>query len=172
MKTLMLMRHAKSDWSGNFRTDHDRPLNKRGKEAAPLMGTFLKNQKLVPDKIYCSTAKRTEETCDLLVKALNRKVDIDYSDALYGASDETLLDHAMSADPDCDRILLIAHNPGLHELALELISDSAEGVDRHALQGNFPTAALAVFAFDVSRWEDVAPHTGHLICYQTPRDLT
>lgn len=171
MKTLMLLRHAKSDWGSGLKSDHERPLNARGERDAPAMGAFMREHNLIPDEIFCSTAERTRQTAHLLTGDWPESPQVHYRDALYGASERTLLRVTAEADEDLARILLIAHNPGLHGLALDLIGEVSEGVPLRELEGNLPTAALAVFTFDVSRWQDIAPHTGRLVCYQFPKGL-
>lgn len=171
MKTLMLLRHAKSDWNAPMTGDHDRKLNERGRKAAPRMGTFMKEKGFLPQEIWCSSAARTQETCELLTTSWEEGYELHISEGLYGAEERTLLAHTAKSDPGTRTALLIAHNPGMHGLALDLIGEVADGVSTQKLEGNLPTAALAVFTFDVERWEDVAPHTGRLICYQVPKEL-
>ena len=172
MKTLMLLRHAKSDWNAPYKGDHGRKLNARGEKAAPAMGAFMKERGVLPDEIWCSTATRTRQTCTLLTSSWEDDVPVHFSDALYGADERTLLAHATKSDPESAAALLIAHNPGMHGLALDLIGEIADGVSTLDLEMNLPTAALAVFTFDIDRWEDLAPHTGRLTCFQVPRKLS
>ena len=111
------------------------------------MGAFIAAKGLVPDIINCSTAVRTRETCALVLEALGTKIDVEFHDRLYGASEQALLSEAMTTGNDKDTQLLIAHNPGIHGLALDLIAEVADGVSTKALQENFATGALAVFTF-------------------------
>ena len=172
MKTLMLLRHAKSDWSAPFKGDHDRQLNARGQKAAPLMGAFMRDSLFIPDEIMCSAATRTRQTCALLLPLLEKDINVSFSEQLYLADEAELLKHAVTASDASGTLLVIAHNPGIHALALGLISSVADGVRARDLEGNYPTGALSVITFDVDRWLDIAPHTGTLVCYQTPRPLT
>lgn len=143
MKTLMLLRHAKSSWKDSEIADHDRPLNKRGKKAAPLMGHFLSIADLVPDLILSSTAIRARETAEAVAKASSYKGSVELLDSLYLAPAGKLLSEAQSHTPDSvGRLLLVGHNPGMEDL-VEILCGKREA---------FPTAALAVFEIGIDRW--------------------
>ncbi|HLE70613.1 MAG TPA: histidine phosphatase family protein [Vicinamibacteria bacterium] len=144
MKTLMLLRHAKSSWKDSDVVDHDRPLNKRGKKAAPQMGRLLSKEGLVPELILSSTAVRTRETAEAVAKASSYKGPIELLDTLYLAMAGKLLSEAQSHTPDSvGRLLLVGHNPGMEDL-VEILSGKREA---------FPTAALAVFKVGIDGWK-------------------
>jgi phosphohistidine phosphatase len=144
MKTLMLLRHAKSSWKYSDVADHDRPLNKRGKKAAPQMGRLLSKEGLVPELILSSTAVRTRETAEAVAKASSYKGPIELLDTLYLAMAGKLLSEAQSHTPDSiGRLLLVGHNPGMEDL-VEILSGKREA---------FPTAALAVFKVGIDGWK-------------------
>jgi len=146
MKTLMLLRHAKSSWKESEIDDHDRPLNKRGKKTAPLMGHFLSIADLVPDLILSSTAVRARETTEAVAKASSYKGPIELLDTLYLATAGKLLSEAQSHTPDSvGRLLLVGHNPGMEDL-VEILSEKREA---------FPTAALAVLEVTIERWGEL-----------------
>jgi len=144
MKTLMLLRHAKSSWKDSDIADHDRPLNKRGKKTAPQMGRLLSTESLVPDLILSSTAVRARETAEAVSKASSYKGPIELFDTLYLATAGKLLSEAQSHTPDSvGRLLLVGHNPGMEDL-VEVLSGKRE---------TFPTAALAVFEVGIDGWK-------------------
>jgi phosphohistidine phosphatase len=170
MLTLSLLRHAKSSWDDPALDDFDRPLGERGVKAAPLMGRYLMAEDLRPDLVICSGAVRTRATLALIMPELGAPPpDISYEDDLYLASASRLLGRVHKADR-ARNILLIGHNPGLHALALALVGDGKRR-DLDALATKFPTAALAVFTFDVDKWSAVKAGTGALVRFVTPRQL-
>src|SRR5262245_33104669 len=120
MLRLMLLRHAKSDWSSAGMSDHERPLNQRGREAAPLMGRHIARERLVPSLVICSTATRTRETCDLMTAALSHAPPIRYEQRLYEAAPETIIKVIAATANDVHTLLVIGHNPGLQLVALTL----------------------------------------------------
>jgi len=162
MKSLLLLRHAKSDWSDAGRTDHDRPLNKRGKRDAPRMGALLRSEKLVPELIVSSSARRARKTAAKAAKACGYDRDIQLEDALYMATPAAHVDVLRQLDRRIDRVMLVGHNPGLEELLWCLTGAEAA----------LPTAALAVIELPVKRWEDVKPEPfGRLIKLYLPREI-
>lgn len=172
MLTLMLLRHAKSSWAHAGLTDFDRPLAPRGQAAAPAIGDFIAAQKLVPDAIICSSARRTRETLDLVQKRFgaDARPAVAYEDELYLASAEEMLDRVRRADAKWKRLMIVGHNPGTHELAEALIGNGADkAVD--SLTEKFPTAALAVLDFGVTTWADIRPRAGTLRHFVTPKML-
>ncbi len=143
MKTLMLLRHAKSSWKDEDISDHDRPLNKRGKKTAPVMGHLILEKQLVPDLILSSTAVRARKTAEAVAKACNYKNTIEHVEELYLASAGELLFQAQSHDDEnIDRMMLVAHNPGMEDLVSRLSGHPEP----------FPTAALAVFELGIESW--------------------
>jgi phosphohistidine phosphatase len=172
---LLLLRHAKSDWKDKRLGDFDRPLSPRGVGAAPLIGRFLASKRLEPDFVLCSTAQRAVETLDLVLTALASRPEISYLKTLYLAPPSRLLAVLRRQSPDRSRILLIAHNPGLHHLALDLAGAGLEGGGPAAasLAEKYPTAALA--RFRVSDWASLGEAQGKsgasLLDFVRPRDL-
>ena len=143
MKTLVLVRHAKSSWSDPALTDKDRPLNERGKRDAPAMGKRLADAGVKPDLILSSSAKRARKTARILAKALDYDFeDIRLDDGLYAVEADDLLEvvRRLGDKPDC--VMLVGHNPELTELAHRLSSRIAY----------MPTCAVAVFEFDTRSW--------------------
>ncbi|TWU36602.1 phosphohistidine phosphatase [Novipirellula aureliae] len=143
-KRLLLMRHAKSDWGDAGLTDHQRPLNKRGRRDAPAMGQWLVENDCCPTRILCSSAVRTRETFDRLQPQLEAKPDVFYSDLLYGATAETLARVVRREGDNATSLMVIAHNPGISELVSCLAGEYI----------GMSTAAIAVFESPVDSWDD------------------
>ena len=141
MKTLMLMRHAKSSWADPGMADFDRPLNARGLEAAPLMGTYLKEHDWVPDRVISSSANRAQQTTKLVLESLG-SLNTEYRENLYLASASAILNAIREQPPEVDRLLMVGHNPGLEHLVSELLCRFIA----------FPTAAVAIFQADIASW--------------------
>src|SRR5258708_3490962 len=120
MKELLLLRHAKSSWAEPGRDDFERPLNRRGRRPAAQMGSWLTEQGLQPKLVLCSAARRTRETLDLLHDALGTRVPLHIEPGLYLADAPALLARVQHVDAAVPSVLVIAHNPGLQELACEL----------------------------------------------------
>ena len=176
MLTLSLLRHAKSSWEEPL-DDYDRPLAKRGQKAAPGIGSALAAMGLRPDLVICSGAVRTRETLHLVLERLGAPApEVAYDDTLYMAAPETLLTRLHMIAPGLERgtprhVMLVGHNPGLEELALLLVGSGAAD-DRARMAAKFPTAAVAVIAFNGESWASVEPGAGRLEHFLTPKRLT
>lgn len=172
MLTLLLFRHAKSDWGTADLPDIDRPLNKRGTKAARRMGLYIAREGLKPDLILCSSAARTRETLTLALPEMGPPApQARHVDDLYLASAATILQIVRREAGDCKRVMVIGHNPGLHVLAMTLVGDGdPDEIDRMARK--YPTAALATIAFDVGDWQQCTPAKGRLHSFTVPRELT
>jgi phosphohistidine phosphatase len=143
MKTLLLLRHAKSSWKDDTITDHERPLNKRGKKTAPLMGHLLRDNQLVPELIVSSTAVRARTTAQAAAEACGYPGEVTLTDELYLATAGEILRYAQERTEDTlGRVMLVGHNPGMEEV-VNMLSGRREP---------FPTAALAVFELDIDHW--------------------
>ncbi len=172
MKILSLLRHAKSSWDIPSIKDFDRPLNDRGRQSAMTMGAFMKASNLIPDIIFCSTSKRTRETLDLLSEPFEKSPEVVFDDKLYHGEPKQLLDAARSAPDSIHHALVIAHNPGMHELSLTLAARPQSSMDMvRLLASKFPTAALAVFDLNIEHWKQAGPEYSSLRLFQRPRDL-
>lgn len=171
MLTLSLLRHVKSSWNDPALADFDRPLNERGRAAASLMGTLLHREGLRPGHILCSPSARTRQTLDLARGAHNGLGAVAYPKGLYHATPVALL-RAIHAAPAAERhVLLVGHNPGLHQLAIWL-TGAGPADKRRALAEKLPTGGLVVMTFEVDSWRQVKPGGGHLRLFARPRDLT
>jgi phosphohistidine phosphatase len=162
MKTLLLLRHAKSSWKQPELADHDRPLNKRGQRDAPRMGRLLKKENLTPDLIVSSTAKRAHDTAEVVAETSGYEDEVDFRPELYMAEPETYLGLLKSLSDDYQSVMLVGHNPGLEEL-LELLTGESE---------TLPTAALAEIQLPLQRWKDLSSRAkGKLINLWRAREL-
>jgi phosphohistidine phosphatase len=159
-RRLMLLRHAKSDWPDL--PDRERPLAKRGRRDAPVVGRWLREHGYVPDTVVCSDAERTRQTWELVAKKLHASPSVTFEPRAYGASEMTLLYLARELPDRCRAALIIGHNPGISDLAASLDADES-----HL---RFPTAAVAVLEFD-GDWPDLAPGHTRLLDFAVPDDM-
>jgi len=164
MATLYLLRHAKSSWDDPTLPDKERPLAPRGRRDAKLLADHLRRERIAPELVLCSPAVRTRQTLEL-VRPPGR---IAFLDALYGASCDELLERLRSLPDTVASVMLIGHNPGLQELALELASGSS-GLEQ--LEAKFPTAALATLSIANGPWSRLASGDAILTGYVVPKQL-
>jgi len=171
MKTLLLLRHAKSSWDDDRLPDHDRPLAPRGRRAAPAMARLLQRRELTPDRVLCSTAARTRESWALVQEELGLEATpVVYIEGLYLADPGRMLRTIREEGRDAGTLLLVGHNPGIQELALALTElDRGGSVER--MERKYPTAALAVIEFERDSWDEIAPGRGRLRKFVRPKDL-
>lgn len=161
MKTLWLLRHAKSSWDDPALSDHDRPLAPRGRKAGKRMRRWAADHRVRPDLVLCSTAERAQATLELVLPGLGSP-EVELEVALYHASAEFLLDRLHAVEASLDSVLLIGHNPGLHDLAHLLAPPGPEEV---------PTAALVELRLEVDGWQDARPGCALLQRIVLPRSL-
>lgn len=170
MRRLLLMRHAKTEKDGPTGKDRDRRLDHRGRDDAAAMGAYLARQDLLPDLALVSTAVRARQTWDGLA-AEWPVIPADHRDDLYAAdAGELLAIIRTAAAHDPRRLMVVAHNPGLHELALALVAGGSAKA-REALLDNLPTSGLAVIDFTIDDWNNVSFRRGRLERFVTPRLL-
>ena len=162
MKNLLLMRHAKSSWKDATLPDHQRPLNKRGKQDAPRMGKFLREQGIVLDAILCSTAERARATAKGFLKEYTFEGNVLYIDELYHADPEVIIALLKQLPESVGAAMLIGHNPGLDDF-LEMVCDEYE---------HMSTACVAYIKFPIERWADLREVTrGELVHVWKPREI-
>lgn len=155
MLSLLLLRHAKSSWDNPKLDDFDRPLAPRGIKAAPKIGAYIQRRELLPDLVLCSTAQRARETLSLIIPYLACESTIRMQRKLYHSeSANALLDHIRQQDSRFKTIMLVGHNPALHDLATTVVKSGSEQY-RKQLAEKFPTAALAVIRFKTSDWRSI-----------------
>jgi phosphohistidine phosphatase len=169
MNMLHLLRHAKSSTKEGIE-DHQRPLSRRGREAARHIGKHLSATIGTFDLVLCSSARRTRETLDLVLTELSSIPRCMIEDGLYLAGRERLIDRLRRLDARDASVLLIGHNPGLHDLALALADKNSPHFDELA-SGKFPTAAYASFDVPVG-WPTLGHSQYRLIGYVTPKSLS
>ena len=168
MRRLILLRHAKSDRPAGV-GDHERPLNDRGRRAAPAVGAHLAEAGFRPELALVSTATRTRETWEAISAALGAP-EAQYHREIYEAPSTRILDVIRRAPDAVETVIVIGHNPGLGDLAATLAGEGPRN-ERARLATEFPTAAYAVIDFDAATWSAVSPGQGRLERYVRPRDI-
>ena len=162
MKTLLILRHAKSSWNYPELSDYDRPLNKRGKRDAPRMGEHLRQERLIPDRILTSSAKRARKTASRVAKTSGYTGKVKKLDAFYDAVAGVYYDTLQALRDKHQRVMVVGHNPTMEQLV-------------YSLTGQFrqmPTAALAHIELPIQRWEELRLDTeGTLVNLWTPKTL-
>ena len=170
MKTLTLLRHAKSGDDGLALRDFDRTLNDKGRRAARAIGARIRLLGHRFDRIVASPAQRVAETIEEAGGAFGRTVAPDWDRRLYLASCQTLLDIVRETPDEVDRLLIVAHNPGLEQLVLTLVPGPHDAM-RDSVVEKYPTASVAAMTLAIDRWADAAPGCGRLDAFIRPRDL-
>ncbi|GHF13132.1 phosphohistidine phosphatase [Kordiimonas sediminis] len=170
MKKIFLLRHAKSDWEDMTQDDFSRPLNARGRQASSDMGRYFLAQGIEPDMVLCSSAARTRETEARLKQACNGGWDCQFLDDLYLAPSHSMLQTLRGVPDDFASVLLIGHNPGIHDLAMQLVKDG-EKVDMANLARKYPTCTLSAIKVPVSSFADLTIRKGRLNRFVRPKDL-
>jgi phosphohistidine phosphatase len=161
MKTLLLMRHAKSSWDADGISDHDRPLNARGERSAPAMAELVVQAGLAPRLILSSTALRARETAFAVARAFGWKPEVRLVNALYMAEPRTILAQVAALSDEVETVLVVGHNPGMEELVSDL---------GHMRQ-HMPTAAVARFDVAASHWAELADAKCELVHVWRPKEL-
>jgi phosphohistidine phosphatase len=174
MRRLMLLRHAKTEHDAPSGRDQDRRLDKRGRHDAAEIGGWIGRHPPFADFVMVSPAIRAHQTWEIAWEAMKDKVpepQVELVPDLYGADASQLLQTIREASAyDAKRLMLVGHNPGMHELALAL-AGSGDAPGRRALDDNLPTSGLAVFDFAVDDWADVAFRRGKLVLFVSPKLL-
>ncbi|MEX0969924.1 MAG: histidine phosphatase family protein [Paracoccaceae bacterium] len=163
---LILTRHAKSDWDDPAASDHMRPLNARGHGAATALGRWLRIQRWKPEEAMVSNAERTAQTWFYMAAEWESPPQASFMHKLYLASPETLLGAIRQAEKP--RLQIIAHNPGIAALA-EMLCDTPPD---HMRFLDYPTGSTLVLRFDVTRWADLQVHSGQVLAFVTPKDIS
>ena len=172
MKTLTILRHAKSGWDVAVERDFDRPINKRGQRGAELIGQWLKRRKLPIDRIIASPAVRVTETLDIFQPAAGLDaLEPHWDRRIYLASAATLIDVIRDAGRDAQHLLISGHNPGLEDLILMLVPESANDELRARVEEKLPTSALARLDLDIADWHDLDTGMAQFADFIRPRDL-
>jgi len=171
MLRLFLFRHAKSSWTDPGLDDHDRPLNPRGKRAALLIGRFMRTQKLMPDLVLCSPARRARDTWKLASAELGAAPRLVMEEALYDfGNGGRILDTVRAKAETTKSVMVVGHNPSIERLARRLIG-KGDAKLRKRLAEKYPTGALAVIIFETNAWSAIEDGKGTLSVFIRPRDL-
>lgn len=160
MKILFLLRHAKSSWDDASLADFDRPLNDRGKSAAPFMGEVMVGREYSPAVIVSSPANRAATTAKLVKDAAGLSGDISFDDRIYEASPNTIRQVISELHDTIDSAMVVGHNPGMEDL-IRYLTGEVESM---------PTAALAVIELDIRSWQEVTSDCGTLVEIIRPKD--
>jgi phosphohistidine phosphatase len=161
MKSLYLVRHAKSSWKNPNLDDFERPLNKRGRKNAPFMGKVLKKLKVAPDLIISSPANRAATTARIIAAAINFPLDnIRYSETIYDHSDDALIHVVQQIDAAVNKAMIVGHNPAINGLA-NYIGDQPVS--------NIPTCGVYCVRLDISSWTKISEHCGKLEFFEYPK---
>ncbi len=168
MHTLYLLRHAKSSWADPTLPDHERPLEPRGRRDAQRIAKHLARHGIEPQLVLCSPAERTRATLELLRPTLGATPTVRFEAELYAASADKLLERIRNVSERVDSVMLIGHNPGLQQLALDLASTGAE---LQQLEAKFPTAALATLTLANATWSQLSKGDALLAAYVVPKQL-
>lgn len=175
MKRLLLLRHAKAVPGTTKSGDHGRPLNERGRLDAPRMGIAMQHKRYLPDRVLCSTSKRTLETWEHVAPELDGTPEVIFSDELYLAPWKVIANMARAQPKAAGVVLVVGHNPGLEECARALARKPRTDDERQrldTLNEKFPTSALAVLDFDTEIWSEIASGAGVLTDFIRVRTLT
>ena len=161
MKKLFLIRHAKSSWEDSSLNDFERPLNDKGNNSANLMGNWLKNQSIIPNLIYSSTAIRAKSTAQIISKILETESIISYFDELYDCELKAILETIKQTEESAETIFLVGHNPELNDFASFIV-----GFDEH-----LPTCGIIEIWFDVQKWDDISKKNSKYKSFNYPKLL-
>jgi phosphohistidine phosphatase len=167
-RTVILLRHGKSSWSDSTLADIDRPLAPRGERASRKLAKYIRRKRIHPALVLCSPALRTRQTLEAVQVSLGKRCAVEVVPELYAASEQELLERLQALPESVRSVMLVGHNPGLHNLALVLAS---RGADLPQLEKKFPTGALAKLVFRSESWTAVGRGEGELVDYVVPRQL-
>ena len=177
MRRLMLLRHAKTEHDAPSGHDHDRRLDERGRLDAAAVGTWIGRHPPLPDAVKVSTAVRARQTWEIAGDAMQAAgqqaspPQVEWLDKIYGAEPAQLLQIIrMASATEPAQLMLIGHNPGMHELAL-MLAGSGDAAAKKALEENLPTAGLAILDFAIDDWNEVAFRRGELVRFTSPKLL-
>lgn len=171
MKILGIFRHAKSDWNDARLRDFDRPLNKRGRKGAAIMGKHIVEHAVGWKRVLASPAVRVTQTIDIAGEAAGETPPVDWDRRIYLASSATLMDVLREQEGDPASIMMVGHNPGLEDLIFDLVPDDGSSPLRDIVEEKLPTAAYAVLELNIDKWSDIDEGCGRLVHLVRPRDL-
>jgi len=164
MKQLLIMRHAKSDWSTDTKEDIDRPLNRRGKNDAPLMGEEILKRNVIPELILSSPANRARQTVDLFARSCGFSKEVQLIDEFYPGDMKSILKHIKNVPDQINRLMIIGHNPVFELLASNFISNKEADI-------SMPTACIVAVSAEIDQWKDLELHNNKLNWIITPKQV-
>ena len=164
-----MLRHAKSSWDDPTLADHDRPLSQRGRRSAQLLADHFSRAGIRPELVLCSSAVRARQTLTPISAAMGLEDRIQVDSGLFGATAEQLLARVRAIDRSVTSVLVIGHNPGLQDLAVDLASADPKAATE--LGEKFPTGAMAVVLVDGDSWSDLSSERAHVASVIVPRQL-
>ncbi len=170
MKKVILVRHGKSSWADPDLDDHDRPLAPRGRRAAPVIAGWLASRGHLPDRVLCSSSRRTRETLACMAEALPGLPEAEIDARLYHAAPSALRDRLAALDNTVTAAMVVGHNPGLSALTRRLTNGDVRPGCARAFE-HFPTAAAAVLTFDIADWSEIRYESGQFVDFARPREL-
>jgi phosphohistidine phosphatase len=168
VRTIILLRHAKSSWSDPTLADMDRPLTPRGERASRSIAKYIRRKKIHPALVLCSPSLRTRQTLEAIESSLGKRSAVELVPALYAASETELLEQLQALPDSIGSVMLIGHNPGLHDLVRVLASRRA---DLRKVEEKFPTGALVTLVVDSNSWAALRPGNAKLVDYVVPKQL-
>ncbi|TCS62476.1 SixA phosphatase family protein [Varunaivibrio sulfuroxidans] len=182
MKTLYLLRHAKSDTRHHDGDDFGRALSPRGRRAASSIGRLMATRGWTPQFVHCSTAARARQTWDGVVTGLhaipmetfgegNRTPPVVYHDRLYLSTPEVMIEVLRETPPVCENALLIAHNPGMENLVRRLCGPGSDAQEVEKVRRKYPTAALSIITVEGASWRNIGVAPSRLTRFVRPADL-
>ena len=184
MRRLMLLRHAKTEHDAPSGQDHDRRLDERGRLDAAAIGSWIGRYPPLPDAVLVSTAVRARQTWEIAEQAMKdvlgepaaSRWQVEFLDEIYGAEPAQLLQivrmaQVSTAATGPGNLMLVGHNPGMHELVLMLTGSGGDATAKKAIEDNLPTAGLAILDFAIDDWNEVAFRGGKLVRFTSPRLL-
>ena len=161
MRTIYLLRHAKSSWKNDELADFERPLNGRGRKSCEVLGRYIKTNQLEFDLVVCSTAVRTRETIDLVRQFAKLQTEVRYDERIYEATASRLLEVVSQLENDRKHVMLVGHNPGMAEISYLLTGE----------QESFPTSCFAKLNLKISKWSDALENRATLEWIVRPKEL-
>jgi phosphohistidine phosphatase len=168
VRTVLLLRHGKSSWADSTLADIERPLAPRGERASRQLAKYIRRNRIQPALVLCSPSLRARQTLEAVAVSLGKRCAVEVVPQLYGASEEELLRQLQTLPESVSSVMLIGHNPGLHNLALLLAS---RGAYLPQVEEKFPTGALATLVVRSEGWTALVPGVAELVDYVVPRQL-